>query len=273
MSRRRLTAPHVAVLVAICTALVSAAPAWGQDNDLSGTGVTVGDSHQVGTVGDCRYPFNEFPFCVTVDHGGQTAANGALRVVEPLPGVIDPLDLMIHDSPYYYEMAKSLIQTRAQFVLVVPQGTIDQVPQAVRDVIPAVADAEAVGVNEIADTAFYTAHSIAGNAAENTYNRCPSEYFCMWQHANYEGGHRWWSHVTTSWIRLSDAGFNDTISSVRNRRHYDSMLTQHLYGDGSSGGRRPCYDEHSRISYVGGAFNDEASGVWNSKSDSRCSGS
>jgi hypothetical protein len=59
-------------------------------------------------------------------------------------------------------------------------------------------------------------------------------------------------------------------SSVSNRRNYDSFLSQNIDGHQRPSGMMPCYDSHSNTSYVGAAFNDRASGVYNSLSDGRC---
>lgn len=98
-----------------------------------------------------------------------------------------------------------------------------------------------------------------------SYSDCPSGWLCLWEDRDYSG--RMLKFQSTMyWQNLTDYGFNDEMSSWRNRRGYDSKWAWHTNG----GGTRRCMDSYSSSNYVGSGDNDEASSIVNYVSDSYC---
>lgn len=97
------------------------------------------------------------------------------------------------------------------------------------------------------------------------YSDCPSGWLCLWQDRDY-AGRMLQFRSTGSWQNLTDYGFNDEMSSWRNRRSADSKWAWHIDG----GGTIRCMDSFSSTSYVGSGDNDEASSVRNYTLDTHC---
>lgn len=97
------------------------------------------------------------------------------------------------------------------------------------------------------------------------YSDCPSGWLCLWEDEDY-GGRMLQFQSTGYWQNLTDYGFNDEMSSWRNRRANDSKWAWNTGG----GGTVRCMDSGSSSSYVGSGDNDEASSIRNFLNDSQC---
>ena len=80
---------------------------------------------------------------------------------------------------------------------------------------------------------------------------------CLWQDRDYVGRMLKFHDVTTSWQNLSGYGFNDEMSSWRNRKNKDAKWAW----DDDGGGTERCMNSNSSSSYVGAGDNDEASSI------------
>lgn len=100
---------------------------------------------------------------------------------------------------------------------------------------------------------------------EKGYYDCPYGWLCLFQDKDWEGRMLQFQD-TGSWQNLTDYGFNDAMSSWRNRRSADSKWAWHINGNGT----RRCMDSHSATSYVGSGDNDEASSIINYTLDGHC---
>jgi hypothetical protein len=86
------------------------------------------------------------------------------------------------------------------------------------------------------------------------FSDCPSGWLCLWQDSNYSGRMLKF-HDAGYWQNLTNYGFNDEMSSWRNRRGLDAKWSYDING----GGTRRCMDAGASASSVNG--NDEASSI------------
>ncbi len=81
-----------------------------------------------------------------------------------------------------------------------------------------------------------------------------------------------WVHGTAlfndccAWVNLADLGFNNIMSSWRNRKAVDAKVAE--FADG--GGERLCLDSFSNSAWVGSAWNDRASSIRIFTGDGAC---
>jgi hypothetical protein len=94
---------------------------------------------------------------------------------------------------------------------------------------------------------------------------CPSGWVCLWQHADFEGA-MVMLHDCCAWENLADVGFNNMMSSWRNRKAVDAKVAELANGDGA----RLCLRSSSSDSWVGSAWNDSASSAKVFASDGAC---
>ncbi len=84
---------------------------------------------------------------------------------------------------------------------------------------------------------------------------CDPGWLCIYEDTNYGGRRLQWSDPQQD-IDLRNHGFNDEMSSWRNRTNYDA----HWFYDVFSGTRR-CMNAHTENSNVGSGDNDEATSL------------
>jgi hypothetical protein len=94
---------------------------------------------------------------------------------------------------------------------------------------------------------------------------CPSGWVCLWQHPDFEGAMVMF-HDCCAWENLADYGFNNMMSSWRNRKSVDAKVAELANGDGA----RLCLRSSSMDSRVGSAWNDTASSAKVFASDGAC---
>ena len=87
------------------------------------------------------------------------------------------------------------------------------------------------------------------------YGDCPAGWLCLWEHSNYAGRMLKFRDAGY-WQNLTNYGFNDKMSSWRNRRGLDAEWSYHTGG----GGTQRCMDNGAASSSLGGD-NDEASAI------------
>lgn len=97
------------------------------------------------------------------------------------------------------------------------------------------------------------------------FSDCPDGWYCLFRDAGWQGRMLQFRDVG-SWQNLTAYGFNDQMSSWRNRRNADSKWAEHVNG----GGFVRCSDSNSAASYVGDADNDKASSIRNFSGDGQC---
>jgi hypothetical protein len=88
------------------------------------------------------------------------------------------------------------------------------------------------------------------------FDDCPPGYVCLWRDADFQGA-MLRSNDCCSWINLAPYGFNNVVSSWRNRRSNDAKLAEFANGDGA----KLCLNNNSSDNYVGSAWNDRASSL------------
>lgn len=104
--------------------------------------------------------------------------------------------------------------------------------------------------------------------AEDESSGCLSGYACLFEnrdfnHNDSSGRVLQFRQCNISgdsncdWQDLADYGFNDQMSSWRNKRSADARWDWHSNGSGT----HRCMDSLSRSSYVGAGDNDEASAI------------
>lgn len=200
--------------------------------------------------------------------GTASGSDGFARYASNAP-VTTASQLTRQDTPGYYRIRSVKGTASTITVYYLPRGTAHQAPREVmatpayRDTLPAefassevvIFGPDAVGLYKPSDP------TIMGH--------CYSGWFCLWEHSGWNGDHVRFQSVGY-WQHLSNYGFNDRTSSVKNRRGADSKLSQHIDGSNNPGGTIRCYDSNSSVSYVGDGFNDEASGLKNFSGDGQC---
>jgi hypothetical protein len=87
---------------------------------------------------------------------------------------------------------------------------------------------------------------------------CPDNTVCVYQHRDF-GGARFYFGGCCTTFNLAAYGWNDTISSWRNRKGpgYPACM----YRDANLGGWRICLQPRSGSTYVGNFYNDRASSI------------
>lgn len=88
---------------------------------------------------------------------------------------------------------------------------------------------------------------------------CSAGYTCLYDDANYGGRRLQWSDPGTR-INLTDYGFNDKMSSWRNRNRLDARWFYNVNNFNNLRASR-CMNANSSSSYVGYFDNDEASAL------------
>lgn len=85
---------------------------------------------------------------------------------------------------------------------------------------------------------------------------CPADWVCVWEHADFAGT-MVQVHDCCGWLNFSDVGFNNMMSSWRNRKGVDAKVAENADG----GGDRLCLNNGASDSWVGSAWNDRASSI------------
>lgn len=172
-------------------------------------------------------------------------------------------------APGFYRVRSAKNAADTITVYWMPRGTARSAPAAIR-ATPAYRDTLAAEFAS-SEVAIFSPGAIGfyNPSDPSVMSHCYDGWFCLWEHSGWGGDHvRFQS--TGYWQHLSNYGFNDKTSSVKNRRNNDSKLSQHIDGNENPGGTIRCYDSNSSVSYVGDGFNDEASGLKNYASDGQC---
>ena len=86
------------------------------------------------------------------------------------------------------------------------------------------------------------------------YGDCAAGYLCLWEHGNFAG--RRLQFQAAALRNLTDFGFNDQMSSWRNRRYGDARW----YGDVNRGGPSLCMNGGAAAASIG-PYNDTASSI------------
>lgn len=107
------------------------------------------------------------------------------------------------------------------------------------------------------DTLSFDGGSTLLQVGPTAFSDCPDTWVCLWQDQNYAGRMLQFHDVTTNWQNLTDYGFNDQMSSWRNRKNKDAKWAWDVGG----GGVQRCMNANSSSSYVGSGDNDEASSI------------
>ena len=106
---------------------------------------------------------------------------------------------------------------------------------------------------------------------------CPSGFVCLWEDANYEGARLIFSLCdvdgdgTCDWVNLGPLGYNDTMTSWKNRKSVDAKWAW----DSGGGGTVRCMNSGSQNPELqdniwGTGDNDEASSVKIFKTSTQC---
>lgn len=106
---------------------------------------------------------------------------------------------------------------------------------------------------------------------------CPAGFVCLWEDANYGGVRMMFSLCdmdgdgTCDWVNLGPLGFNDTMTSWKNRKTVDAKWAWDNNGDGTvrcmnAGSQNPELADN----IWGTGDNDEASSVKIFKSGTQC---
>jgi Peptidase inhibitor family I36 len=171
----------------------------------------------------------------------------------------------------YYRVPRALSApvgtAPAMTVYWMPSGTAERAPSEIK-ALPAYRDDAALGLLGSSDVTFFGPDAASVDPPVGVLVACPGGWMCVYQHSSWGGAMRQFQS-TGPWQHLSDYGFNDETSSVRNTRGNDSLLSDDIDGNENPGGTIRCFDSHSSTSGLG-SFNDEASGVFNSTLDTRC---
>lgn len=88
------------------------------------------------------------------------------------------------------------------------------------------------------------------------FGDCPPDWVCLWEHTDFAGT-MIQVHDCCGWLNLADVGFNNKMSSWRNRRGVDAKVAEFAGG----GGERLCLNNGSSDNNVGAAWNDRATSV------------
>ena len=85
---------------------------------------------------------------------------------------------------------------------------------------------------------------------------CPLNYVCLWEHQDFTGAMVAYSDCC-SWYNLGDAGFNNRMSSWRNRKTVDAKVADFADGNGD----RLCLNDGGQNASVSVAWNDAATSI------------
>jgi Peptidase inhibitor family I36 len=127
-------------------------------------------------------------------------------------------------------------------------------PSPVTDTFPNGLPPGAVAVDE--DTVAFDGGAVLLELGPTSFASCPSGWLCLFQHANWNGRMLQFRD-TGFWQNLTNYGFNDQMSSWRNRRGFDARWAEHVGGNGF----RRCMATGAAAAYVGDSDNDEASSI------------
>jgi hypothetical protein len=83
---------------------------------------------------------------------------------------------------------------------------------------------------------------------------CPAGYVCLFEHADFAGT-LLLLHDCCAWEDLADYGFNNAMSSWRNRKARDAKVAEFANGNGD----KLCLNSSSSDAWVGKVWNDRAS--------------
>jgi hypothetical protein len=143
----------------------------------------------------------------------------------------------------------------AGVLLVVPvAGSGNHAPTPVEAAFPDGLPAGGVAVD--ANTVSFDGGKVLLQLGPNSFDSCPSTWVCLWHDSNYAGRMLQFHDITTYWQNLTDYGFNDEMSSWRNRKAVDAKWSYDVGG----GGTQRCMDAGASASSLGGD-NDEASAI------------
>ncbi|HEV8564338.1 MAG TPA: peptidase inhibitor family I36 protein [Actinomycetota bacterium] len=150
-------------------------------------------------------------------------------------------------------------------------------PSEIAQVFPQGLPPGATVVDE--DTVVFSGNSAILDLATDapTDGVCPSGYVCLWENASYEGIRLMFSLCdvdgdgTCDWVNLGPLGFNDTMTSWKNRKSVDAKWAW----DANGGGTVRCMNAGSQNPELadniwGTGDNDEASSVKIFKSSTQC---
>ncbi len=119
--------------------------------------------------------------------------------------------------------------------------------------------------------------TVAPVLAEDESSGCLSGYACLFENRDFNHGNdgrvlqfrqcNITGDSNCDWQNLANYGFNDQMSSWRNKKSADAKWDWHSDGSGTD----RCMDSLSRSSYVGDGDNDEASAIKVFDRDNVCS--
>lgn len=136
-------------------------------------------------------------------------------------------------------------------------------PTPIEAAFPSGLPAGATAVDE--DTVSFDGGNVLLQLGPTAFDDCPQYWLCLWQDSNYSGRMLQFYDVTSYWQNLTDYGFNDAMSSWRNRKLRDAKWSY----DTNGGGTQRCMESGSSASGLGGD-NDEASAIRIFDSDTIC---
>jgi hypothetical protein len=108
-------------------------------------------------------------------------------------------------------------------------------------------------------------HVIVDAPSAATDGVCTTGYVCLWRDAQYVGT-RVMTNICCDWQNLAPFGFNDLMSSWKNRMTVDAKWSFNAGG----GGTQLCMNSGSQNPQLSGANNDQASAVKIFTSASAC---
>lgn len=85
---------------------------------------------------------------------------------------------------------------------------------------------------------------------------CPVNYVCLWEHQDFVGTRVQYLSCC-AWYNLADAGFNNTMSSWRNRKSVDAKVAENADGNGE----RLCLNDGGQNASVSAAWDNRASSI------------
>lgn len=85
---------------------------------------------------------------------------------------------------------------------------------------------------------------------------CPVNYVCLWEHQDFNGGRVQYLSCC-AWYNLGDVGFNNTMSSWRNRKTVDAKVAEGANGNGE----RLCLNDGGQNASVSAAWDNVASSI------------
>jgi hypothetical protein len=156
-------------------------------------------------------------------------------------------------SPVRLLCAAAAIVAVVLFVVPVA-GSGNDKPTPVQAAFPNGLPAGGVAID--ADTVSFDGGNVLLQLGPTSFDQCPSTWVCLWHDSNYLGRMLQFHDITTYWQNLTDYGFNDQMSSWRNRNTVDAKWSYDVGG----GGTQRCMDAGASASSVGGD-NDEASAI------------